>query len=638
MGRHSVSLTARLRYTFENTMSKGPIAMIGWLALASLAIILIAAVVMQLLGVGYGEDGSFLENFWNSLMRTFDAGNMAGDGAGEGAGPANWVLRLIALFVTLGGIFIISTLIGTLTSGIESKLDDLRKGKSRVLESGHTLILGWSPKVFTIISELLVANENQRKAHIVILAERDKVEMEDDIATRFPATKNTKIICRTGTSLDLDELEIANPHEARSIIILAPDGPQPDIYVIKSILALTNNPNRKPEPYHIVAEINQRENMEAARLVGGREAVLIEPGDLIARVIAQTCRQSGLSAVYTELLDFAGAEIYFTDQPALLGKTYREALVAFTTSTVMGIFSSDGTVQINPSMETKIGTGDRIIAISEDDDTIQLSTQTPPAINISNIRRGEAAVAAPERTLILGCSHFAELIIRELENYVPAGSQVKVVAPNAGARDQIESLSATLGKQELAFEVGNTTERAVLDALDVSSYDHIILLCSTNLEVQEADARTLITLLHLRNIAEETGTDLNIVSEMLDPRNQALAEVARADDFIVSDKLVSLMLSQLSENKHLEKVFSDLFQDEGSEIYLKPVGDYVVTGQEINFFTLIHAAAERGETAIGYRIAAESTNPKKGYGVNCNPNKTDRLTFTTADKIIVLAE
>ena len=56
---------------------------------------------------------------------------------------------------------------------------------------------------------------------------------------------------------------------------------------------------------------------------------------------------------------------------------------------------------------------------------------------------------------------------------------------------------------------------------------------------------------------------LSIVSEMMDLRNRALAQIARADDFIVSDKLVSLMMSQLSENKNLDQVFRVLFSSEG---------------------------------------------------------------------------
>jgi len=51
----------------------------------------------------------------------------------------------------------------------------MRKGRSRVIERNHTLILGWSPTVFAIIGELIIANENQRRPRIVILADHDKV-------------------------------------------------------------------------------------------------------------------------------------------------------------------------------------------------------------------------------------------------------------------------------------------------------------------------------------------------------------------------------------------------------------------------------------------------------------------------------
>ena len=50
---------------------------------------------------------------------------------------------------------------------------------------------------------------------------------------------------------------------------------------------------------------------------------------------------------------------------------------------------------------------------------------------------------------------------------------------------------------------------------------------------------------------------------MLDLRNRELAEVTQADDFIVSDQLISLMLAQVAENKHLNAVFADLFDPRG---------------------------------------------------------------------------
>ena len=107
---------------------------------------------------------------------------------------------------------------------MEASIDEMRKGRSRVIESNHTLILGWSPKVFAIINELIIANENQKQPRIVILADHDKVEMEDEIRAKLPNTKNTRVICRSGSPLDLDDLEVVNPHEAKSIIILSPEG------------------------------------------------------------------------------------------------------------------------------------------------------------------------------------------------------------------------------------------------------------------------------------------------------------------------------------------------------------------------------------------------------------------------------
>lgn len=631
--KRAVSWGDSLRYRFENTLSAGPIAIIGWLAVVSLVIVLLAALVVAILGISFdpeAKDGTgFIEAAWNLLMRTFDAGNMADD--------IGWPLRIVTLVVTLGGIFIVSTLIGTITSGMEASIEEMRKGRSRVVESGHTLILGWSPTVFAIINELVIANENQRHPRIVILADHDKVEMEDEVRTKLPNTKNTRVICRRGSPLDLFDLELVNPHEAKSIIILSPHVENPDTHVIKSILALTNNPNRRPEPYHIVAEILDPKNMEAAELVGGDEAVLILSSEVIARITAQTCRQSGLSVVYQELMDFDGAEIYFKEEPELVGQTYQQALSRFQTSALIGLFTADEEVLVNPAMDRKIVQGDQVIVISEDDDTIELSS--PPAqITLADEAPPTNATVSAERTLVLGWNAKGEKIVRELDAYVAEGSEVTIVAVDGHAEQLVQRLGAELQRQTVRFVPGDPTERTTLESIKPGDFGHIIVLSNTEIELQEADAKTLITLLHLRKLSQETGQRLSIVSEMLDVRNRALAEVAQPDDFIVSDKLISLLLSQISENKHLDAVFKDLFDPEGSEIYLKPVQNYVTLGQAVDFYSLIEIAARRGETAIGYRIQSLANRSDRGYGVVINPDKAAQVTFAVGDKLVVLAE
>jgi len=627
-----ITLAQKLRYRFDNLMAAGPIALIGWLGLMSLLLVLSAGLIITIAELTQDETSAlgFGEAAWESLMRTLDPGTMGGD--------TGWGFRVVMLGVTLGGIFIVSTLIGILSTGISAKLDELRKGHSFVVEKNHTLILGWSEKIFPIISELIIANENRKNPSIVILAPKDKVEMEDEFKTKIPFTKNTRIICRNGSPIDLDDLKIVNLDEARAILVLAGSEIEPDIHVIKTILAIINNPGRKQFAYHIVAEISDHKNKEVAEMIGKNEVTLINSEDLIARVIAQTCRQSGLSIVYDELLGFEGDETYFQHEPKLEGKTFHEAILAYEDSTVMGIRFPDGTIKINPAMDTVFRKDDVLIALSEDDDTIKLSG-TAPVIDESAFSETNAAPQKTEHTLILGWNKRGISIIRELENYLVKGSTVTIVSNDELQDGELDMLKKSLKNQKISFINGIITHRETLEGLGLEKFNHIIILCySDTFNMQEADSHTLITLLHLRNISEQLGVQFSIVSEMMDIRNKQLAEVTKADDFIVSNKLISAMLSQLSENRELKSVFDDIFDAEGSEIYLKPIKDYVNHGKEVTFYTVCASAARRNEIAISYRRCRFAHDTDKSYGVVVNPNKSDKIIFDETDKIIVIAE
>ena len=210
--------------------------------------------------------------------------------------------------------------------------------------------------------------------------------------------------------------------------------------------------------------------------------------------------------------------------------------------------------------------------------------------------------------------------MRELEHYVGAGSQVLVVADHESAHEQVADCCPDSSRLTASFRFGDTTDRKTLESLELDCFQNVIILSySDALPIQQADAGTLLTLLHLRDIADRFGYAFAIVSEMLDVRNRALAEVTQADDFIVSDQLISLILAQVSENKALNGIFQDIFDPEGSEIYLKPAGDYIKLGVAVNFYTVVESARQRGQTVIGYRLRANSGMAAKDYGVVVNP-------------------
>ncbi len=623
----------RFRYRFDNLMSKGPVAMMLLLALGSLVVVVVAGAILWIFRIAPEGDPpvSFIEGAWESLMRTLDPGTMGGD--------VGWPFRVVALIATLGGIFIVSSLIGILSNAINDQLQELRKGRSFVIENGHTLILGWSSKIITIISELIVANESNHRPRIVILADMDKVEMEDEIRSKIKNLKNTKVICRRGNPADITELNIVNPHEAKSIIVLATEEDNPDPMTIKIILAITNNPDRRKVPYHIVAEIRDDKNLEVARMIGKDEIELVPTDDVIGKIMVQTSRQSGLSIVYTELMDFNGVEIYFAEEERTVGKTYGEVLFAYEDSAVMGVQQADGLVKVNPPLDYLFRAGDKVIAATEDDGTLIASKEVKYTIRedaIVNLNSGELKA---ERILLLGWNKRALVIIREVDKYVAAGSYMKVVSAFDADRNRIMEAARQLKNIRLEFQHADTTAREIIDDLDITSFTSIQLLCyKEEMDIQDADAQTLISLLHIRRIMEETGKEVNIVSEMLDLRNRDLAEVTRADDFIVSDKLISLLLAQVAENKFLMRVFDDLFNTQGSEIYLKPMRDYIRVGEKVDFYTIVESAKRKGETAIGYRFASLAHDSRRAYGIVVNPVKSKMLTFGEKDRIIVLSE
>lgn len=174
----TATLSDRLRYRFDNTISKGTVALIGWLSLVLLALVLASTLFVYATGIApetAGHRSSFFETLWLGLMRPIDSGNLGGD-------RGSWLYLLSMLTVTAGGIFVFSTLIGVIFASIDEKLADLRKGRSFVVERGHTVIYGWSPEVFPVV------------------AENDKVEMEDEIRARLGKTGNQETPSTSKTS------------------------------------------------------------------------------------------------------------------------------------------------------------------------------------------------------------------------------------------------------------------------------------------------------------------------------------------------------------------------------------------------------------------------------------------------------
>lgn len=617
---------ARLRYWFDNWMASGTVALMGLLAMATAAMVVVIGTVAFIVHAypGDSDHADLVDLWWGALMRTLDPGTMGGD--------TGWGFRLLMLLITIGGLIIVASLIGIVSGAFDDKIAELRRGRSPVLENDHTLILGWSDKVPLIVKELALANESRGRSCVVIVANRDKVEMDQSIKTECRDLHGTRVITRSADPTAVDGISLGSPQSARSVVVLAPeDALDPDIDVIKAVLALTNSATLPREDCQFVAELSRLENWDITAMVGSGKVEWVLAPEVIGRIMVQSSRQSGLSLVYDELLDFEGNEIYFAPATDLVGRTYFDVQLAGRSCVAIGVVRGDEAL-INPSDDLVIADGDQVVVIAPDDDQI-LFGDPSEAIDTSAIIAGPSRQARSDRTAILGAGPALPLLLRALDAYSAPASLVCVVTP-----DEPEELPE-LANLRLKLIDGDPTQRAVLDAVGLERYDHTLLLAeAVDLDANQADNRTLVTLLHLRDMARSAGKEPNIVSEMRLESNRELAEVAQPDDLIVSSRLIALILAQLSENRGLAGVFRVLFRPDGSEIYLRPASWYLRLDVPVNFYTVLEAARRRGETAIGYRIGEHSHNSHEAYGIRLNPEKSELITFGPEDRLIVLAE
>jgi Trk K+ transport system NAD-binding subunit len=298
------------------------------------------------------------------------------------------------------------------------------------------------------------------------------------------------------------------------------------------------------------------------------------------------------------------------------------------TSVAIGV-SNGKIVTLNPEPDYTIASGDKVIVIAEDE--TKLGFSAVPSIDESSISHTAGLQDKLESTLILGANSSMDLLLEELDMDSLAGSKVVVI------NSEVELREITFRNIDLEIILEDPTKRQVLDEVGISNFNHIIIVANRDsLDEQAADARTLLTLLHVRALSIE-GQGINIVSEILDDHNRELAETTRADDFIVSDKIVSHVISQLAENKHLAPIFNELFSSEGSRITMVPVSNYVKTHVPVSFDTVIEAALRVGQSAIGYRLHSMKSEPGEMHGVRLNPDRKAKVQFCNEDSLVVLS-
>jgi hypothetical protein len=611
-------------------------------ALTMLVVLVFTGISLPIEGVG--PEGTpehhvtVLDKAWFYFTRMLDAGTM-GDDAGE-------LNRFVSTGATILGVIVAGLLISSLAGNFQDRLEAIRRGGSPVMEEGHFLVLGWSEKIPSVVDQICEAYEGQ-KIVAVVLGDAGKTEMEEKLRAKITHHDRVKLVVRSGSSLDLDDLARVSFDKARAIVVLVNDADtsdpnKADGRIIKTLLALFNHPDAhgKTDGLRVTAEVMLAANQEIAAIASGGRAHVIKTNEIISKILLQTSRSSGLSLVYDELLRFEGNEFHIKQFP-VAGRRFEDLALAFPSGLAVGIAKLDGSGHVlNPPGDRVVESNEALIVLAEDSNVQFVDRGALPKVSVPS----NPAQKPIEHMLVLGWNAKIFPILAEFDNYVGPGSTITLLntVPEDERQRQLAVKAPPPKNVSIRHMTGEFTSRALMERVEPHRYPTVMVLGDAAGEgsVEESDTRAIIALLLLRDFRHRAGiAEQKVCSEILDPKNRELAATTEIRDVVISNVMVSQVLAQVTYEPRIRAVLEDLFSSEGSEVYIKDLSLYVPLGQPTTFEHLVLAARARGETALGIQIFENDAEKRYGFRLNpVGPARTTPIVPKTKDRLVVLAE
>ncbi len=630
-------LRERLRYLIDRAFAR---EFLGQFLLFAVLVVIVTVIGMSAVAFGLFEaenakvpgiprdlDRGFLDSLWWSLNQVL---SLRGFQRMYGASVP---ILVYALILSVCGLAVFGLLVSIINNAMRRRIEMLRTGSTPVKERGHTMILGWNTKIFTVLRQLAHLEPNLR---VVILAPKEIGKMENALRVAGIAQLPVTTILRSGMPSNLRELERVAVDRAGSVVILSTDDDDRDS--IKTLVLLAGKKDWHATPPSMTSEIVLDENYELAAIAARDRVHVISSSKVISKVIVQTIRNPGLASVYSELLAVGGNGLYVGKVPEAtdrcLGETaygFLDAIpigVTWQTPTANGVRHAAG---LNPGPDYEIDKEEQLVLLS----TGRTLHYRGAGHYTSAIRQsGGRQPVVPRSVLLIGWNDLVIDVLRELDAHAVSGTEI-VILSLLKAEQINERLQRKLGKGLTKLEVrpieADAAEAATYAELDLQSFESMVVLADDLDGKADADTRSLRVLLRLASVRENHARRAHTTVELLDNANRDLLAGLHVDDVVVSPEIVSAQLAQVSRQPILGPIYRELLSAGGVEISLRPAADYVELGADCRFDDLTDAAQQKLEIALGLRLAADGD-------LLLNPPRDRIWQLQEADRIVVLAQ
>lgn len=582
-----------------------------------LAISILSALVM--IGVknvfGIVNDKSFLDQWWDSLTKIINLGN------GE-----NFSERVVNFLYWGLSVAFSGTIIAFLAAKVSNFIANFNKGKSTIIDSNHYVIIGWNTNIFQIFDEIRTANLNQSKPTILCFNGMDNIEMRAIIDLEISNSKNLRIVTRSGDIYSVSDLMRTNAKNAKVVIILD-DSIKEQYNVETTILAAKKSLSGNKVP--IVVQFSNEENIKVLTELMDNQLFPINENNIISNITSQAIRNKHITTVVLDFLDYDGDEIYFLKEQALEGVTFKQAMLNLNSVMLIGIITNDDKVSLNPDKNYIIKADDTLIIIAEDDDEDldinHNNLHDDVLLNTTSIAPNSNSNPSvqPKSILVLGWSKLGQQIFDKTVKFLEEQSKVCFMYRSDLVLDK--PITEHYNAEVSFIETDSNDHEILTNCLMDHNFDVVLILGYDDYYSAEvSDTISMMQNLSVKSILSKKKTTYptRIILQLNDGSKKDLISENQENEFIVSDLLSSLMITQLADNPKLWYVFEELFSNNVLKINIKHSNNYSPLNKEvIRVEDLLILALLKDETFIGYIENDQCyLNPEKSKIINDLPN------------------
>jgi uncharacterized membrane protein YgdD (TMEM256/DUF423 family) len=466
---------------------------------------------------------------------------------------------VLAVVVLITGLILFSgTIIALTTNAIKDYIQKKNSGSGKIDLDQHIVILNWNNKVPELVADLLFVEDEP--VTVMILADIEKTFAEKQILNAIKKVKKMdkhqdfNVLVKHGDPLAGSDLHDISISKAKTILIMNKDDEliaydelsYSDLNVIKTVLSL--GPIRFEYEPPIVVEIKKittkTKILTLSKVVHTLHEHVIMPicfDKRLGQIIAQTLIDHRMEDVYLSLFSFQGAEVYDLPDQTFDGclNQHSHAIPMAYEENHLYVLSSNNQIK---------------------------HRQSPHPYEPIKLKTKKIVEAYDLEVFIVGENNKLSFIVEAFEQY--------------------ERLHAAHFK---AHAIKDQDLASMIEILNQTSQKTTILLLSDETKTDDGlDANVISHLIELES--KLSNPNVRIIVELLNPQNDYIVKDFRIENTIISNKIISLLLSKLALYKETAIFYENLLTIapnddaiDGQAVIIRNVKDLLVAEFPIQF-------------------------------------------------------